>query len=104
MKKSNVMLFVIAIISLCSFIDVNHPIIGKWEVKDTFNNETFHFIMNFRKDGTFDAFLNKKPFTSGKFRTKGDTILLMDPVCNVTYYGTYKLNFGNDKIAFPFTY
>lgn len=64
-------------------------LIGRWQ--QNFSGGTA--VTVFRADETFDISVNGKTFVSGRYRVKGDTLAISDPVCGVGYYGTYGLTF-----------
>lgn len=82
-------------------------IIGQWQANLP-NNITG--TMHYKKDSTFDVFVNKKLFASGKYTYKNNIITLVeDNGCidkNGGYLkGAYKINFfASDSIQFEVIY
>jgi hypothetical protein len=73
-----------------SFIQPPGLLVGQWHQKLEGNTNVRSI---YRKDGTFDIFINGKTFVSGQYKVGQDTLSISDPVCGVGYYGAYRLNF-----------
>ncbi|GAB3320011.1 hypothetical protein GCM10027299_13300 [Larkinella ripae] len=73
-----------------SFIQPPETLVGRWQQKTAGGNTV---VTVFRSDGTNDIFINGKTFVSGKYYIRQDTLRYADPLCNMAYYGTYKLDF-----------
>lgn len=73
------MLIVTAILTLISFT-VAEDIIGKWQTKPSPKGNVTMVV--FKNDNSFEGFINKKPFTSGKYSYQGDTLSFIDNGCN----------------------
>ncbi|MEJ7681638.1 MAG: hypothetical protein WKG06_28095 [Segetibacter sp.] len=71
--KQIIALFII--LSLQSFTDTNHDIVGLWESKDANGNTRG---TTFKKDGTFVSYVNKKAFSSGRYTFSEDTIAFVE--------------------------
>jgi hypothetical protein len=97
MKKALFSSLLFALTAVASIAPSN-PLVGRWQQQ--FPGQLL--LLNFRADGTYDAFINGKVFVSGKYLLKQDVFTLNDGLCNLNYYGTYKLSFysGNDSIRF----
>lgn len=74
---------------------------GRWETKPSVNGNVTSVL--FRPDGTFDGFINKKPFTTGTYTLKDSIFTFTDNGCGGTE-GVYKiLPFSNgDSIRLQF--
>lgn len=70
---------------------------GKWESNPGPNGSVTGVF--FKKDNTFEAFINKKAFASGKYKLEGDTFTFSDNGCNGAE-GVYKIIFfsGTDSL------
>ncbi len=66
---------------------------GKW---NSLHSEGF--TLYFREDGTVDAFDNGKSFSSGFYKTSGDTIIVYEPNLQA-YPAVYTLQFKGDKVT-----
>lgn len=81
-----------------SFIPRSNKLVGRWQKK--FPDGTTATAV-FRADSSLDFFLNGKAFGSGRYYVRNDTFALTYASCNLTYYGTYKLNFfAPDSVRF----
>ena len=75
-----------------------NPLVGRWQQQ--YPGQLL--LVNFRADGSYDAFINGKTFTSGKYTYQQPDFTISDGLCNLNYAGTYKLSFysGTDSIRF----
>lgn len=74
---------------------------GKWSNITQQGGQTYAFIANFRKDGSYDGIMNGKVLVSGgSYQEKGDTIIFKDPVCNAAYEGKYRVHYTGDSVHF----
>ncbi|RZK38304.1 MAG: hypothetical protein EOO90_22755 [Pedobacter sp.] len=73
---------------------------GKWLKKGTFQGKSYDFEGRFKKDGSYDAFMDGKHFVTGKYTMKHDTIYLTDSGCDSTVVGIYKIRSFQDSIQF----
>lgn len=69
-----------------------HSILGRWESKSATGNTTG---VVFKEDHSFEAYVNRKPFTTGKYYMHGDTLHFNDTGCGGSE-GIYKTNFFAD--------
>ncbi|WP_460976561.1 hypothetical protein [Spirosoma knui] len=90
MKKVVCFSLVSLAVAAVSFIQPPDLLVGRWQLKSPDGSSV---VTVFRADGTNDIFVNGKTFVSGKYSVRQDTLLYADPICNVAYYGTYKLDF-----------
>lgn len=72
---------------------------GRWESIPAPNGNITGVV--FKTDNTFEGYVNKKPFATGKYTLEGDVFTFTDNGCNGAK-GVYKLNFfsGNDSLRF----
>jgi len=75
-------------------------LIGKWQTPPVGVNGTITSV-NFKPDNSFEGFVNMKPFVTGIYVVKGDTLSFTDNGCDGEP-GTYKLIFfsHNDSLRF----
>lgn len=98
MKKALIFSLIGIALATVSFTDPINTITGRWQRK----NASGRILMaNFRSDGSYDGFINGKPFVSGKYYVRQDTFAISDASCNINYYGTYRLHFlSADSVRF----
>jgi hypothetical protein len=81
-------------LSLVSFIVADTDIVGLWESKTPRGNI---LGLRFRKDSTYEGFLNHKAFVSGPYTLNNDTLTLEDALCKAAngevMKGIYKAGF-----------
>jgi hypothetical protein len=102
MKKLS-LLSLPGIILLSAFALINdaNPLQGRWENTRMYQGRPMSLIGDFRADGTYSGFINKKVFVTGNYQVKHDTLFIYDITCNITYAGTYKIHFfGQDSLKF----
>ncbi len=84
---------------------VNDPLTGRWETKPSAKGNVTG--ITFKGDSIFEAYVNKKPFASGKYHfNSSDSILsFTDNGCNGAE-GIYKIIFFNtaDSMRFKAIY
>ena len=84
--------------TLTSFLGDN-LLVGKWESPPSpkGNITTVHF----KSDGSFEGFVNRKPFVSGHYELEKDLLKFTDNGCD-GHPGTYQLVFSNhgDSLRF----
>lgn len=93
MKRALIFSLGVIAVAAVSFINPPNPMTGRWQQR--FRNGAM-MLVNFRPDGTYDAFVNKKAIIIGKYYVRQDTVGISDisdGSCNPDYYGTYKLSF-----------
>lgn len=90
MKRALILSLGVIAVAAVAFTDPINPMAGRWQQR--FSSGAM-MLVNFRPDGTYDAFVNKKAFVSGKYHVRQDTVSISDESCNPDYYGTYKLHF-----------
>ena len=75
-----------------------NPLLGRWQERYA---DGSLMLLNFRADGTYDAFVNGKLFISAKYVVRQDTFAMSDGLCNVNYEGIYRLSFfAKDSVRF----
>lgn len=74
-------------------------LIGNWETKPSPKGNVTRII--FKADSTFDGFVNKKPFVTGKFQVDNGILSFVDNGCNGAQ-GVYKLVFFNNGDSLRF--
>jgi hypothetical protein len=78
-----------------------NPLVGRWENTRLFQGSKISLIGNFKADGSYSGFINKKAFVTGKYQMKHDTLYIGDNTCGLEYTGTYKVQFfGQDSLKF----
>lgn len=90
MKIFVCLLLISLTVAVVSFIQPSNPLVGRWQLKSLGGPSV---VTVFRADGTNDIFVNGKTFVSGKYYLRQDTLGYADAICNMAYYGTYKLDF-----------
>jgi hypothetical protein len=90
MKKALIVSLAITALTAVSFMTPPNPLVGHWQQRW---RSGAIMLVNFRSDSSYDAFVNGKAFTSGKYYVRQDTVGVSDGVCNMNYYGRYKMSF-----------
>lgn len=80
--------FVSAVLITCLFS--KDKLTGRWETKPSEKGNITGVVFN--KDNSYEGYVNKKPFVSGKYSLHRNTITIEETGCNGTQ-GTYKLIF-----------
>lgn len=82
----------ITVIILSFVSSSNDPLTGRWETKPSSKGNVTGAV--FKNDSIFEAYVNKKPFASGKYRynSKDSILSFTDNGCNGTE-GIYKIIF-----------
>lgn len=102
MKKLT-LLSLLAVVLFCAFSLADEPksLVGKWENVRTYQGAPWTLMADFKANGTFTGFINKKVFGSGVYKVKHDTMYIYDPTCDINYGGTYKIQYlGKDSLKF----
>lgn len=91
-------IFVSITIALAAFISEDY-LTGRWQTKPSDKGNVTSVV--FKPDNTFEGFINRKAFTSGKYTLKDSIFTFTDNGCGGTE-GVYKLIlFSNgDSIRF----
>ena len=77
------------VIVLLAFAPKN-KLIGRWETKPSPKGNVTGVVLN--KDNTYEGYVNKKPFVSGNYSLKRNTITIEENGCNGVK-AVYKLIF-----------
>lgn len=77
----------------------NDELIGKWQTQPSVNGNVTS--IQFKPGNSFEVFVNRKPFATGDYTLKADTLTFSDNGCDGTQ-GTYKLLFFSNKDSFRF--
>jgi hypothetical protein len=77
----------------------NDKLTGRWQTKPSETGNITGIV--FMEDNTFEAYINRKPFVSGKFQVTDSIFTFTDNGCNGAR-GTYKMIFfsNNDSLRF----
>ena len=72
---------------------------GRWETRPSDKGNITGVVFN--QNHTYEGYINKKPFVSGKYILRRNTITIEEPGCNGVK-GVYKLIFfsGSDSLRF----
>lgn len=79
----------IFIIILTAFFPPKDMLTGRWETKPSEKGNVTSVV--FKEDGTFEGFINRKPFTSGQYKLSDSIIRFTDNGCS-GLEGVYKVN------------
>jgi len=102
MKKLTLIgLLTIFLLYAFALVHEPNPLLGKWENVRTYQGVPWTLMADFKANGTFTGFINKKVFGNGLYKLKHDTMYFYDPTCDIDYGGTYKIQyFGKDSLKF----
>jgi len=101
--KKIILSCLLALVVLTAFklIDEPNQLIGRWENTRIFQGSKISLIGNFKADGSYSGFINKKAFVTGTYHMKHDTLYIGDNTCGLNYTGSYKVQFfGQDSLRF----
>ncbi len=90
MNQSHLFLTGLLALAAFSFPDAPQTLTGRWQQKDP-NGAMMQ--VHFRADSSFVKITNGRYVIGGKYYVNRGTLHISDPACNLTYYGTYKLDF-----------
>lgn len=95
MKTISIGILVTAILTFFG----NDPLIGKWQTKPSPTGNTTGVV--FKTDNSFDGYINKKPFVTGRYTLQDSIFSFTDNGCNGAK-GVYKIIFFSqgDSIRF----
>lgn len=87
-----------SIILMCSFLPANE-LTGRWQTKPSPKGNVTSVL--FKADGSFETYINKKPFTSGNYTLLDSVLSFVENGCN-GYRATYRVVFfsNTDSIRF----
>lgn len=95
MKKLLVAATVFALISFT----ITDQLTGTWETQVSLNGNVTRVV--FKSDNTFDGFINKKPFVTGKYTFENDVLSFVDNGCDGKK-GVYKIVFFSNSDSLRF--
>ena len=97
MKKIYLLLTLLLLVTIFSFVKISNSIVGNWKIVYPAGALV---SLEFRKNGTFRTEIPSEHFTiEGKYKMKGDMLLISDTSCGTGYWGKYKYTFlGNDSL------
>lgn len=78
--------------ALLSGCVAKHTLAGRWETPVSPNGNVTGVV--FKDDNSFEGYVNKKPFVSGKYSMKGDVMTMVDNGCDGKT-AIYKIIFFN---------
>lgn len=94
-------LLALVVLSAFTLIIEPSPLVGRWENIRMLQGSKISLIGNFKADGSYSGFINKKAFVTGKYQMKHDTLYIGDNTCGLDFVGTYKVQFfGQDSLKF----
>ena len=71
-------------------LSTNDVLTGRWETKPSRKGNVTGVV--FKADNSFEGYVNKKPFVSGKYILEDSIIKMVDNGCNQVWC-TYKMHF-----------
>jgi hypothetical protein len=78
---------------------IGDPITGRWQSQPSVNGNVTGVV--FKTDSTFEGYVNKKPFVTGKYIFKDDVLTFTDNGCNGAQ-GVYKIVFFSNQDSLRF--
>src|SRR5688500_2299069 len=92
-------LLISALAMTYAFISGENNLTGRWESKPSVKGNVTGIV--FKPDSTFEGYVNKKPFVSGRYTFKDDVLTMVDNGCEGKP-GTYRIIFfsGTDSLRF----
>ena len=90
-------LMAVAVLMLLSF--ATDRLIGRWETNPSVNGNVTGVV--FKSDSSFEGYINKKPFVSGRYTLRDSIFTFTDNGCDGKQ-GVYKIAFfsNNDSLRF----
>ena len=95
MKRVLISALVFALVSFT----ITEELIGNWESKPSAKGNVTRVV--FKSDNSFEGFINKKPFVSGKYTLSDGVLSFVDNGCDGKK-GVYKLVFFSDSDSLRF--
>lgn len=95
MKRTLISAVIIALVSFT----IADELIGNWETKPSSKGNVTRVV--FRSDYSFEGFINKKPFVSGKYTLYNGVLSFVDNGCDGKR-GIYKLVFFSNSDSLRF--
>ena len=94
-------LLALVVLSAFKLTDGSNLLVGRWENTRIIKGSKMSLIGNFKADGSYSGFINKKAFVTGKYQMKHDTLYIGDNTCGLNYVGIYKVEFfKKDSLKF----
>ena len=90
-------IYVVAILMLA--FGGKDKLTGRWQTKPSVTGAVTGVV--FTSDSTFEGYVNKKPFTTGKYRIQDSLFVFTDNGCNGAE-GIYRMIFFNDEDSLRF--
>ena len=90
--------FISITIALAAFISEDF-LTGRWQTKPSDKGNVTSVV--FKPDNTFEGFINRKPFTTGKYTLQDSVFTFTDNGCGGTE-GVYKLMLQSDGDSLRF--
>ena len=98
MKKIYLLLPLLLLVTVFSFVKMNHSIVGSWKIVYPAGTP---ISLEFRKDGSFRTEIPSENFTvEGKYKMKGDMLLISDTTCGTGYWSKYRYTFFNNDSVY----
>lgn len=88
----------VAMVTLFSF-KIKDVLTGRWESKPSEKGNVTGIV--FKSNNTFEGFINKKPFVTGKYMLEGDVFTFTDNGCEGKQ-GVYRIVFFNNEDSLRF--
>ena len=86
------------IFAFISFAAIDH-LIGSWETKPSLKGNITRVV--FKADSSFDGFVNRKPFVTGKYTLENDILSFTDNGCDGSK-GVYRIIFFSNSDSLRF--
>ncbi len=90
-------LLAVAVLMLLSF--ATDRLLGRWETKPSVNGNVTGVV--FKADSSFEGYVNKKPFVSGRYRLHDSIFAFTDNGCDGKQ-GVYKIVFFSNSDSLRF--
>lgn len=91
-------LFVFTLVALLSFATEN-KLAGRWESAPSMNGNVTGAV--FKEDGSFEGYVNRKPFVTGTYALKDSILSFTDNGC-MGMEGVYKVAFFSNSDSLRF--
>ena len=92
-------LFIVGVSLVLFAFAAKDSLTGRWESQPSAKGAVTSAV--FKTNGSFEGYVNNKPFVSGIYTVAGDTLSFVDNGCN-GWRGEYRLHFfsGTDSVRF----
>ena len=88
-----------ALIAMLASLTANDALTGRWETQVSVNGNVTGVV--FKQGGSFEGYINKKPFTSGNYKLQDSIFSFTDNGCN-GIKGVYKAVFFSNADSLRF--